>query len=254
MAYTLIVSVTTLTLSSAILEKSSNINLTGVLFFGFIGLFAPSLVRYLTYIGVDKVGPSRSEQIRSLTPLFAILFAIIFLDEKLTIGVIVSISLILSGIMTLIKNKEQKNWHARDLIFPFMAAVLAGAAANLRKFGFELLPSPLIAASATSISALIAFPLYMKIQGKTDKINLAVATWPLLIIAGLLNSISILLNLYALKLGNVTTVVTILASTPLFVILVSAIFLKKVEMITKNLIISAVLIFTGIQILIFYGN
>ena len=63
---------------------------------------------------------------------------------------------------------------------------------------------------------------------------------------GILVSITDVIDLIALKNSNVTTLAPLLASTPIFVIIFSGLFLRDVEKITNNLIKGALLIFAGI--------
>ena len=90
-----------LALLSVFTVPLSAFNLKGVLFFALIGLVAPPVVRYLTYIGVERMGAARSDTVRALTPLFAILFATLFLGEKAGAYVLWGTLLIIFGVWLL---------------------------------------------------------------------------------------------------------------------------------------------------------
>ena len=60
--------------AALIFSNPNDYSWNGVLFFAGIGIVAPPVVRYLTYLGVHTLGAARSDPVRSLTPFFAILF------------------------------------------------------------------------------------------------------------------------------------------------------------------------------------
>ena len=194
-------------------------NLKGILFFAVIGCFAPPLVRYLTYIGVDKVGASISDPIRATTPFFAIILAIIFLKEPFELGIIIGTAFIVCGVLLLAKGKKNKlikEWKRKDLFFPLAAAFLAGIAANLRKMGFDMLESPVLAATSTALSALIVFGSFTAFSNKKREIILNPQGLKYFILSSLCTAASIILNLFALKHGNVSTVTPIISSSLIF--------------------------------------
>jgi len=234
---------------------AAEVTLGGVAIFAGIGLFAPPVVRYLTYVGIDKVGAARSSPIRSLTPFFAILLAITFLGEEARPNVLGGAVLIVGGAFLLSKkpNKKnlQKSWSKWDLLYPFSAAILAGCAANLRKAGFAFLDSPVLAAASTAIAALIVFSTYVISSGRRGELDFNPASIGWFLVASACTSVSIVLNLVALKLGDVSVVSPILASSPLFVIFFSAIFLRKIERVTTTLVAGALLTFAGVESIIF---
>jgi drug/metabolite transporter (DMT)-like permease len=72
----------TLVLACIALNPWHSLTMKGLIFFALIGTVAPPIVRYLTYLGIDKLGPARSDPIRSLTPFFAIVFASFFFPNR----------------------------------------------------------------------------------------------------------------------------------------------------------------------------
>ena len=142
--------------------KSFFNNYPGILIFILIGSFAPTLVRSLTYLGIHKLGAGRAAPIRALTPFFAVLFAIIFLKETPKSIIFVGIAFIVLGIMFLTKEKrnDREKWKIWHFIFPFLAALLAGIAANLRKYGLTLMPQPIFASAVAATSSLAFLSVY----------------------------------------------------------------------------------------------
>lgn len=231
-----------------------NADWRGFAFFAMIGVVAPPVVRYLTYIGIDRLGASRSDPARSLTVFFAIFFAILFLGEPLDLRILVGAAFIFAGVVLLsrpdkVSPEQTRTWEPKDLMYPIGAAVLAGAVANMRKYGATLLDAPVVAAAVAAMSAVVVFGLFLLLTGRHRKLQLDANSWKFFLLAGLCTAITDVLDLVALKLGSVSVVTPLLASSPLFVIVLSHIFLKDVEKITRTVVAGALTIFVGIQII-----
>lgn len=233
--------------------KSQEMSLEGSLFFAAIGIIAPPFVRYMTYIGVEKLGAARSDTIRSLTPLFAIVFAFFFFNEPFSEKAILAAVMIIGGAWLLGRDAHSSNnkkiFHLTDLLYPFVAAVVAGLVSNLRKLGMSLQISSLAAATIAATSAIIVFSLFLLYKDNYKRIIINRNSLRYLLLAGAMVSITDVIDLIALKNSRVSVVAPLLASTPLFVIFFSWIFLKKLETITINLILGSLLIFSGVVII-----
>ncbi len=101
-----LVLVTTVTCLSD-LDTLLSVSLATVLWFALVGVLNYSLGRQFSYLAVRRVGASRAQPLVSASPLFAIILAIIFLKEAITIGICVGAILILAGIY-LITSSESR--------------------------------------------------------------------------------------------------------------------------------------------------
>lgn len=255
MVFSLVIGWLALTTIAVATVPLAAFNLKGVLFFALIGLVAPPVVRYLTYIGVERVGAARSDPVRALTPLFAILFAMLFLGEKAGPAVFWGTLLIIFGVYFLSREGgvpylSGRKWRKTDLLFPFGAAVLAGLVANMRKWGGGVLPSPVLAATVAATSAIFVFGIFLGVTGRWRNVKLGRASGKLLFLSGLLTSATDVLDLMALNRGRVSVVVPMLATTPLFIIVLSHFFLKGIEKITLYLVAGAITIIGGVELIL----
>lgn len=257
MVFSLVIGLIVLLPAAGFTATPDDFNPIGLAFFAFIGMIAPPVVRYLTYLGVDKLGASRSDPVRSLTPFFAILFAVFIFDESVTIAIIAGAVLIFAGIVVLTRQQarvgEEKPWRAIDLIYPLIAAVLAGLIANGRKFGSTLLPSPVVAAATAALSGALVFGAFVLFTERRKQIIINRRSGFYFLLAGICTSLTDILDILVLKLGKVSVVSPLLAASPLFVILFSHLFLKGIEKVTLTLVTGAVMVFFGMQIIMFYG-
>src|SRR4030095_14076992 len=130
-----------------------------LLIFVLAGVFAPGIGRTLSYVGIEKIGVARSVPIANSSPIFASIFAVIFLAESWVLQNIAGTLLVIGGVIVLSMAKPaQGKWRKVDVIYPLVGAVAFGASAILRKAGLGLVNIPLLAAAVTAgTAALFSF-------------------------------------------------------------------------------------------------
>lgn len=226
-------------------------NFKGILVFIIVGSFAPTFVRTLTYYGIDRIGAGRAAPLRAMTPFFAVIMAIIFLKESPKPIIFIAISLIVLGAF-LITKKDKNEIHLklkpRHFLYPLGAAFLAGFAANMRKYGLNIMAQPIFASAIAATSSLFILSFYIFLKRRKE---IAAALSPrrelkLVIIAALLTSCGEVVDLSALLYGSVSLVVPIFATTPLIIVLLSWLFLKNYEVITKKMVLATIIIVLGL--------
>lgn len=237
--------------------SQQTLSMKGVLFFSAIGIIAPPVVRYFTYLGVEKLGPSRSDPIRSLTPLFAVVFSFFLFEEKFNASSLWATVFIVIGAYFLSRDgrsEEKKLFNMSDLLWPLIAALLAGIVSNLRKIGMNLEISSVAAALVAASSAIVTFGLFLLYRQNYKRLILKKSSMNYLIITGVLVSVTDVIDLIALKSSKVSIVAPLLATTPLFVILLSWLFLKNIEKFTANLLLGASMISAGVGLVVMYAR
>ncbi len=236
--------------------KENFYNYKGIAVFVIIGSFAPTIVRTLTYYGIDKLGAGRAAPIRALTPFFAVIMAILFLKESPEPFIFAGIFLIAWGIILISKDQDTVFKYKRiHYLYPLGAAVLAGLAANLRKFGLDAMPHPVFASAIAATSSLFFLTVYILAKyeryGKNIREMFArKKEFYFIIIAAFLTTIGEITDLSALLFGKVSLVIPIFGVTPFMIIILSNLFLKRHEKITRRIVLSALLIVGGIYITI----
>jgi DME family drug/metabolite transporter len=210
------------------------------------GILAPGIGRTLSYIGIEKIGVARSVPIANSSPIFASIFAVIFLAETWVLQNIVGTLLVIGGVVILSMAKSaQGEWRKLDLVYPLVGAMAFGASAILRKAGLGFVNIPLLAAAITAVAAAIFSFALLQIQGgkQTFKLTRRSAAW--LFSAGLVNTAAMLSVFYALSHGKVVVVEPLVSSNPVLTLLLTAIFLRDVEALSSRVIIGALLTVTG---------
>jgi uncharacterized membrane protein len=210
------------------------------------GVFAPGIGRTLSYVGIEKIGVARSVPIANSSPIFASIFAVIFLAESWVLQNVVGTLLVIGGVIVLSMAKPAEGpWRKLDVIYPLIGAVAFGASTTLRKAGLGFVNIPLLAAAITAGTAALFSFMLVQIQGGKQalKLNRRSAAW--LFPAGIFNTAAMLSVFFALSHGKVVIVEPLVSSNPVTTLLLTSIFLRDLECLTRRIIIGAALTVTG---------
>lgn len=219
---------------------------SAVWFFVAAGIFAPGIGRTLSYVGIEKIGVARSVPIANSSPIFASIFAVIFLSETWVLQNIIGTLLVIGGVIVLSLGKPvQGEWRKLDVIYPLVGAIAFGASTNLRKAGLGFINIPLLAAAVTAGSAAIFSFTLLQIQGGKEAFKLSRRSAAWLFSAGVFNTAAMLSVFFALSHGKVVIVEPLVSANPVTTLLLMSIFLRDVESLTLRVILGAALTVTG---------
>lgn len=214
-----------------------------VWYFIIAGVFAPGLGRTLNYVGIERIGVARAVPIVNASPIFASVFAVVFLAEVWGIQNMVGTAMVICGVIILSSIKSvQGEWRKMDVIYPLAGAISFGISSNLRKAGLNLVHLPLVAAAFT---ATTGFLFAIGLVGLTGAFRLPRRSLGWYFLAGMFNTAAMLAGFYALSEGKVVIVEPIVASNPVVSVLLTAVFLKDLESITARVVMGAVCTVTG---------
>jgi drug/metabolite transporter (DMT)-like permease len=238
--------------------KLSPLNLS---LFALAGLLGPGLGRLLNYSGMSRLGIVVNEPITHLHPLLSALLASILLKEGF--GPIIYLAVALSTMGVIMLTPPQKGRSSRDVkrryvLLPLSAAVCYAVSENLRRMGLLEVGNPILGAATASSAALTFILIILASQrflsSAKAKIQACCYFEKLpLFAAGVCNALGFLSSFYALSLKEVTIITPLVATSPLFVLLISSAFLKKLETITRNIVIGTLLVVIGVIIIFVYS-
>ncbi len=218
-----------------------------VLFLFFLSGLLQPLLRFLTYAGIHLVGAAAGTTLRGSHPLFSTSLAILFLGEPISLAVIAGTTLIVAGV-TLISWQGDKRaasfrwWH---LAYPLGAAVLAGISHPLRRYTLSLANEPVYLAAVIGIVALPWLASATLLPGQKQKpVWDRRAVGPFLL-AGTFETLGILLVILALSVGHVVVVSPIVATSPLWIVLGTFLFLRDVETINWRTVAGVIAVVSG---------
>ena len=205
------------------------------------------LIRWFTYAGIYHLGASRGTTIRGANPLFSTLIAVTVLGERATLPIILGTFLIVAGV-TLISwqpapaGGAYKWW---QIGFPLAAAVLAGVSHPIRRHALGLANEPLYFAAVVGLVSLCWMCGYLLSPFSTERPVWNRHAMPSFMLAGIFETLGIVLVIAALSVGRVVIVSPIVATSPLWILLGTWLFLRGIESLTLKTIIGAVCVVSG---------
>lgn len=214
------------------------------------GLIQPAIVRFLHYTGIVRLGASRAGPVRSVTPLFAIVLAVTFLGERPDTGVWLGSFLSVIGVwLTSSRREGESEWKAVHLAYPLGAAFLTAISQNFRKTGLRIMPNPFVATAVTITTSLVVFSFSLAATGQLQTLKGDRKCLPFYGAAAVVSATAQLLGYIALSQGDVSVVVPLINTNPIFIVVFSAVFLKDLETINVRVAAGAALIVAGIVLI-----
>jgi drug/metabolite transporter (DMT)-like permease len=212
-----------------------------------VGVFVPGVARFFIFQSMERLGATISSCLTNAGPLFAIAIAIAFLGEQPTFTNLLGALLIVGGIIALSWKGASKAWRTRDLIFPLTAALLFASRDNLVRFAVVQIPSPVVGAAIAATTSLFTMGiLYLLFGAKEPLPQSARRGLGYFAVSGFLNFLSYVLIYTALGLERVSIVSPLVNASSLFILPLSALFLKDVETLTPRKIGATALVITGV--------
>ena len=210
------------------------------------GLLQP-ILRFLTYAGIHYVGAAAGTTLRGAHPLFSTTLAILFLGEPLNLLIVLGTISIVAGVALISwqGNKKQASFRWWHLAYPLSAAFLAGVSHPLRRYTLKLANEPLYLAAVIGIVALPWLASATLLPRQNQKPVWDRRAMRPFVVAGALETLGILLGIVALSIGQVVVVSPIIATSPLWIVLGSWLFLRDIERLTLRTLCGAVCVVAG---------
>lgn len=226
-----------------------------ILLFIATGLAATALARVLSYMGVQRAGASISSATVNTRPVWATVLAVAFLGEAVTIQGILGILFVVAGLIALAFSEggDVTGWNKRDLLFPLAAAVTFAAGNVVRRFVFTETSVTALEGVAINETAglfgLVGYLLYRHGSNFGSFLKAPKRAYAYFVGCALLSSLSLFTLFAALERGRVVIVDPLSSPTSLFAILFTFLFLRRVETITRRLVVGAALVITGVVLI-----
>jgi drug/metabolite transporter (DMT)-like permease len=220
-----------------------SVPLTALALFLIAGSLQPA-IRLFTYTGIAKIGAARSYALRASAPLFSAVLAIIFLGEKTTLPIVAGTLAIVAGIFMTSWESGGKPVRWLYLALPISAALLAGIAQPIRRQALSIANEPLFFAAIVGAISLVWYVIYLALPGTEKPVWNRKSLVPFLS-AGLFETLGIWLSIAALSRGTVVVVTPLLSTSPVWVLIISSIFLRHVERITWKITLGTLGVVAG---------
>jgi uncharacterized membrane protein len=142
--------------------------------------------------------------------------------------------------------QQTDSWSKIDATFPIAAGAAYGISHVFRKVGLNINHDPMMGVVVQNTIAL-TFSLVLAFLKKNRRQMLGIdrRAWIPFGLSGVFSVLGQMSLFQALELGSVVIVSPLSAVSPLFVIVMARIFLKKIEHVTWKIVVGAVLIVLG---------
>lgn len=211
------------------------------------GVFAPGLARLFLFLGVDRIGVARSAPLAGTAPLFSVALAIVFLGERPTwLTLVGGLAIVIGGVLLSGGAGGGGRWRRIDLILPVLGALSFAIRDNLSRWGFREYAHPITAAAAAAAMSLAVIWLFAALQRGTGVVRGDRTSLWFFGLAGLGEGVGYISMWRALQLGEVSIVSPLQNSRTIFIIILTAIFLRDLERVTWRIAIASALVVAGV--------
>ncbi len=223
---------------------AQSVDLGGVWPFLLAGALGPGVSQLLFTFAVRDAGPSRTSVAVGTAPLFSVAIALLLLDEPLQAGLVLGAILIVAGGFLLVGERGRPA-HVRriGLVFALGATVVFAVRDNLvRWLSLETDVSPALAAAATlgAGGACVAAYVLVARRGRVSLREL-----PAFVPAGVCFGLSYICLFEGYYRGRVTVVSPLIATESLWGVALSALLLRRHELVGPRLAAGAALVVAG---------
>jgi len=197
------------------------------LIFAAVGVVYPVMVSILSVRSNERLGPAVAGAVGNVTPLFAVLGAVLFLDERLRPGQMAGLALVVAGValLALRGGVGSRKWSVWVLLLPLSAALIRGIIQPAIKTGLAQWHEPMAAtAIGYTLSTVVILALVGRRalrEGPADRRGVFWFT-----AVGLFNGTATFFLYAALGLGSITLVAPLVAIFPLIALAMSFLLLR----------------------------
>ncbi len=235
----------------AIVEgKLDSLTWAGFAFFAASGLLSPGLVRLFYYKGLKDLGASVNSSVFAVYPLYALLPAIMLLNEVVSVWNYLGIASIILGVILVERFMNGRNGHKpvgwKSLVVPVLGGLMLGGATILRKLALDVSEAPILGVAVAYVFSLLPYILAVAAYSPVRRELSLKTNFRWFWIAGIGQAVSWLLAFYALSVGQVSITTPLIALEPLFVVSFGYFYVRDLERVSTRLAASIAITVLGV--------
>jgi uncharacterized membrane protein len=234
--------------AAALLVPIEEYSWQAVPYFALSGLIGTTGGRLFRVLAIQKVGAPVAAAVNNVTPLVASALAILLLGERVTPPIVAGTLVIVTGTILLSLSGRYVGFRARDLAYPFIAASCFGTVQVLRKLGLAT-AGPLLGATINVSAALIAMTAFVLASGNVGSLRCSRRSLLYFVGGGIAENSGVFLLLLALGFGDVSVVIPLAGTAPLFVLGLAYLFPGERRGLGWRIVGGVVLVVLGVALL-----
>lgn len=248
-----VVNIIVLGLLGAFYYVEGQMSIVGMAWFALLGVSAYSYGRFVYYKALFTIGPPRLMTMMSTAPLLSLSLAVLFLGERPGLAVLMGTLMVILGVVSVSYEPSEKGWFHKGILWGFASALSLGLSTFIRKKGIAAFPDPILTVAwANLVGAIVLSSLRPLVPAELFRWG-GRSTIIAIVLLGVLNSANQVFMNIAIKLGDVSIVTPIIASSPIFSIIFTSIFLRGFERVRPAMVFG-VFFTVGGMILIVLGR
>jgi len=224
-------------------------NKAGAILFILRGVIDPGIVAFLIYIAFRKIGIVFTAPIIAAYPLISTSLSVIFLKESLTFFIALGTLLIILGAIILNFKHTRNVIHIKYISFAIVGSILIGISNFITKFALNNSDTPVSGLAFSFTTGILIQILIITFLRKWEDLHIDWEKDRIFYLSGIFVAIGFLFGFQAFSMDDLIIVAPLTGTMPLFTLLLSKIFLKKYEKITKNIVAGTVFIVVGASII-----
>ena len=202
---------------SPVLIDMTGFRAGSALLFALAGCLFPAAVTVLTFEGNSRVGPAITGALGNLSPLFAVLLALVLLGEVPSSAQLAGMAVILTGVLLIVGAPRivaggSFGWAIGLLL---LAAFIRGLVQPVVKLGLEAWPSPFAATVIGYVMSASTILVAGAVREGAAMLPFHARGWTWFVLVGWFNGAAVLAVYTALARGPVATVAPLVACYPL---------------------------------------
>ena len=209
------------------------------------GISSPALSLLFLFRSIQRVGVATTTSISNTHPIFGAFWAFLVLGERPRAVVWAGIFVVVAGVY-FVSSGGGSLARGRGLFLPFTSAAFFGLAHTFRKMGLGGMESLVFGVFLQSFSACVLGPLFLKVSTGWSPFVFNKASLVNFIWAGLSMAAAQLTLMAALSLGEVSRVTPLVATVPLFMLMLAPLILGKRERITLRIVLGTLIAVAGV--------
>lgn len=217
-------------------------------YFALSGLIGTTGGRLFRVLAIQKVGAPVASAVNNMTPLVASGLAILLLGERVTLPIVGGTLVIVAGTILLSLSGRLVGFRPRDLLYPFIGASCFGTVQILRKLGLAS-AGPLLGATINVTAALIATTAFVAASGNLGSLRCSRRSLLYFIGGGIAENGGVFLLLLSLGFGDVSVVIPLAGTAPLFVLGLAYLIPSERRKIGWRIVAGVALIVLGVALL-----
>lgn len=215
-----------------------------LMFFG-VGLVGNGLARYSSYRSHLEIGVSRTNALVAASPIGAVAVGMVLLGERPGPAVWLGVGLVVGGMILLTSEGRGGRRPPGSYFFAIVGMTAFAFTPYLRKAGLTALNAPwmgiLVSICVANIMLMTSSGFMPRAQRFRWDAKVMLAAFP----AGALAIGSAINYWTALRDGSLATTAPLIRMSPIFVLLLSALFLKGREVVTRRVVASTLVVVAG---------